>query len=256
MSGNPLVVEARGKADEVDRHLRRFFETVDRTLSWVPAPLKWVIEQVEELFRTVNVRIAEFWDRVNQLFEQPGDSDRLKQVGAEWADKVGNVLGEIAGTIGLDKMKTNVAWTGKAARAYAATVPPQAAGLNAVKDVSNQMRSSLVSLANSIDAFWIAIGVALATFVVAAIGAVAAACTIVGTPAAVGAIAGGLAVAVGIIGATVVALESHTNTIEVEQQNIAQKIRDIGTEWTMPNTADMSDASVADGDGSDWRVDR
>ncbi|CCH32432.1 hypothetical protein ABZ816_24150 [Actinosynnema sp. NPDC047251] len=256
MSGNPLVVEARGKADEVDRILRRFFETVNRTLSWVPAPLRWVVEQVEELFRQVNAKISEFWARVDQLFRQPGDSDRLNQVAEEWSDKVGNVLGDIAGTIGLDKMQTNVAWTGKAARAYAATVPPQAAGLNAVKDVSNQMRSSLVSLANSIDAFWIAIGVALATLVVSAIAAVAAACTVVGAPAAIGAIAGGLAVAIGIIGATVMALESHTNTIEAEQQNIAQKIRDIGTEWTMPNTADMSDASVTDGDGSDWSLER
>jgi len=255
MSGNPLVMEARSKADEVDRDLRRFFETVNRTLSWVPAPLKWVIERVEDLFRTVNVKIAEFWDRVNQLFEQPGDSDRLKQVGAEWADKVGNVLGDIAGTIGLDKMRTNVEWSGKAARAYTATVPPQASGLNAVKDVSNQMRSSLISLANSIDAFWMAIGVALATFAVSVIGAVAAACTIVGTPAAVAAIATGLTVAIGLIGATVVALESHTNTIEAEQLNIAQKIRDIGTDWTMPNVADMSDAGVTDGDGTDWKLD-
>jgi hypothetical protein len=254
MSSNPLVVQARSKADDVDRNLRRFFETVNRTLSWVPAPLKWVIERVEDLFRTVNVKIAEFWDRVTQLFEQPGDSDRLKQVGTEWVEKVGNVLGDVAGTIGLDKMRTNVEWSGKASRAYAATVPPQSAGLNAVKDVTNQMRSSLNSLANSIDAFWIAIGVALATFVVSAIGAVAGACTIVGTPAAVAAVATGLTIAIGIIGATIMALEAHINTIETEQLNIAQKIHDIGTEWAMPNVRDMSDASVTDGDGSDWKL--
>jgi len=125
---------------------------------------------------------------------------------------------------------------GRAARAYSATVPPQPQGLNSVKDVANQMRASLNSLANSIDAFWIAMGVALATFVVAAV-------------------AGGLAAAIGIIGATIMALESHTNTIETEQNAIMQKIHDIGREWTMPNVGDMSDASVTDGDGSDWKVD-
>jgi hypothetical protein len=97
-----------------------------------------------------------------------------------------------------------------------------------VKDVANQMRASLNSLANSIDAFWIAMGVALATFVVSAIG---------------------------IIGATIMALESHTNTIETEQNAIMRKIHDIGREWTMPNVGDMSDAGVTDGDGSDWKVD-
>jgi uncharacterized protein YukE len=253
---NPLVVQAKSKADEVDRNLRRFFEVVNATLSWVPGPLKWIIEKVEEGFRVVNVKIAEFWDRVNQLFDQPGDSDRLRQVGTGWVEQVGNKLGDIAGTITLDKMRTNVEWEGRAARAYTATVPPQSQGLNSVKDVANQMRASLNSLANSIDAFWIAMGVALATFVVSAIGAIAAACTVVGTPAAVAAIAGGLTVAIGIIGATVMALESHTNTIETEQNAIMQKIHDIGREWTMPNVGDMSDASVTDGDGSDWKVDK
>ncbi|SEQ62215.1 hypothetical protein SAMN05216188_10459 [Lentzea xinjiangensis] len=131
-------------------------------------------------------------------------------------------------------------------------MPPQAQGLNAVKDVANQPRASLNSLASSIDAFWIAMGVAFATFVVSAVGAIAAACTVVGTPAA---IAGGLTVAIGIVGATIMALESHTNTIETEQNAITQKIHGIGREWTMPNVGDMSDASVADGDGSDWKAD-
>ncbi|MFD4643237.1 hypothetical protein ACFWN2_38430 [Lentzea sp. NPDC058436] len=252
---NPLVVQAKGNADEIDRAIRRFFDVINSTLSWVPAPLKWVIEKVQDGIRVVNVRIAEFWERVNQLFEQPGDSDRLRQVGTGWVEQVGNKLGDIAGTITLEKMRTNVEWEGRAARAYTATVPPQSQGLNQVKDVANQMRASLNSLANSIDAFWIAMGVALATFVVAAVGAIAAACTVVGTPAAVAAIAGGLAVAIGIIGATIMALESHTNTIETEQNAIVQKIHDIGREWTMPNTADMSDASVTDGDGSDWKID-
>lgn len=252
---NPLVVQAKSKADDVDRNIKRFFDVVNSTLSWVPGPLRWVIEKVEDAIRWCNVKIAEFWDRVNQLFEQPGDSDRLRQVGTEWVEKVGNKLGDVAGTISLDKMRTNVEWSGKAARAYSATVPPQAEGLNAVKDVANQMRASLNSLANSIDSFWIAIGVAIATFVVAVIGAIAAACTIVGTPAAVGALAAGAAAAIGIVGATIMALESHTNTIETEQNAIKQKITDIGREWNMPNVGEMSDASVKDGDGSDWKVD-
>jgi hypothetical protein len=233
---NPLVVQAKEKVDDVDRNIKRFFDVVNSTLSWVPAPLQWVIDKVEEGMRWLNQKIVEFWERVNQLFEQPGDSDRLRQVGTGWVEQVGNKLGDIAGTITLDKMRTNVEWEGRAARAYSATVPPQSQGLNSVKDVANQMRASLNSLANSIDAFWIAMGVALATFVVAAV-------------------AGGLAAAIGIIGATIMALESHTNTIETEQNAIMQKIHDIGREWTMPNVGDMSDASVTDGDGSDWKVD-
>jgi uncharacterized membrane protein YccF (DUF307 family) len=135
-------------------------------------------------------------------------------------------------------------------------VPPQAAGLNAIKDIAGQMRTSLNSLANSIDAFWIAIGFALAGFAVAALGAVAAAFTVVGAPAAIAALLTAAGVATALVGAAVVALNSHVNTIEVEQAAIQQKVRDLGSTWAMPNTADMADASVTDGDGSDWRPGR
>ena len=63
-----------------------------------------------------------------------------------------------------------------------------------------------------------------------------------------------MTVAIGIMGATIMALESHTNTIETEQNAIMQKIHDVGRDWTMPNVGDMGDAGVADGDGSGWRV--
>ncbi|GGP73420.1 hypothetical protein [Saccharothrix coeruleofusca] len=59
--------------------------------------------------------------------------------------------------------------------------------------------------------------------------------------------------ATGAVAAATAALEAHTNTIETEQAAIRQRIRDLGSDWSMPNTADMADASVSDGDGSDWR---
>ncbi|HUQ59543.1 hypothetical protein [Lentzea sp.] len=241
---NALALQAAEKVEAVDRDLERFFDVVNATLTWVPPPLRPMIDQIEEDVRWLTGRIAEFRDRVSQVCRQTGDPDRLRQVGTGWVEQVGDVLGDIAGTLTLDKMRTNVEWEGRAARAYAAAVPPQPQGLTAVKDVANQMRASLNTLANSIDAFWISMIVALTTFAVAAAGAIAAACTVVGIPAAIGAVAGGLTVVIGIIGAAVMALESHTNTIETEQNAIMQKIHDIGREWTMPVV------------GSDWEAGR
>jgi uncharacterized protein YukE len=239
---NPLVLQAQEKANEVDRDIKRFFDVVNATLTWVPPPLRLMVDQIEQDLRWLTEKIAEFRDRVSQFWNQLGDSDRLRQAGTGWVEQVGDVLGDIAGTLTLDKMRTNVEWEGRAARAYTATVPPQSQGLTAVKDVANQMRASLNSLANSIDAFWISMIVALTTFAVAAVGAIFAAVTVVGIPAAIGALAGGLTAVIGIIGATVMALESHTNTIETEQNAIMQKVHDIGREWTMPAV------------GSDWRA--
>ncbi len=250
---NPLVQEANKKSQEIDENVKKFFEQVNSVLSWVPSPLEYLVDPIIRGMQLLNEKMQELWDRIKLLWEQPGDSDRLKQVGEQWVSQVGNVLGDIAGTIGLDKLRTTIEWEGRAARAYQATVPPQAAGLNSVKDIAGQLRSSLNSLANSIDMFWMAMGFALAGLVVGIAASVVAACTIAGIPAAITFIVGTLAATMTVIAATVMALESHVNTIQTEQTAIRQKIHDLGSTWAMPNTADMADASVNDGDGSDWR---
>ncbi|MEU4741551.1 hypothetical protein AB0G02_13955 [Actinosynnema sp. NPDC023658] len=250
---NPLVQEAHRRSQEVDQHAGKFFDQVNSVMSWVPAPLEYLVDPIVRGMQLLNEKLRELWDRVKLLWEQPGDSDRLKQVGEQWVSQVGNALGDIAGTIGPDKLRTTIEWEGRAARAYQATVPPQAAGLNSVKDIAGQLRSSLNSLANSIDMFWMAMGFALAGLVVSIVGAVVAACTLVGIPAAITFIVGGVAATIGVIAATVMALESHVNTIETEQSALRQKIHDLGSTWAVPNTADLADASVVDGDGSDWR---
>ncbi|MFD1146339.1 hypothetical protein [Saccharothrix hoggarensis] len=250
---NPLVREAHRQTERIDQETRKFFEQVNSVMSWVPAPLEHLVDPILRNLALLDRKLREFWDRVNQLLEQPGDSDRLKQVGEQWVTRVGGALGDVTGTIGLDKLRTTIEWEGRAARVYQATVPPQAAGLNAIKDVAGQMRSSLTSLANSIDTFWIAMGLALAGFAIAIATAVAAAFTVVGIPAAIAVILTAVAGGFALITTTVLALESHVNTIEVEQAAIRQKVRDLGSTWAMPNTADLADASVTDGDGSDWR---
>lgn len=251
---NPLVQEAHQQTQRIDQETRAFFEQVNRVMSWVPAPLEHLVDPILRNLALLDKKLREFWDRVNQLWDQQGDSDRLKRVGDQWVSQVGDALGDVAGTIGLDKLRTTIEWEGRAARAYQATVPPQAAGLAAIKDIAGQMRSSLNSLANSIDMFWIAMGLAFAGFAVAIAGAVVAAFTVVGIPAAIGVILTAAAAGLGLVAATIMALESHVNTIEVEQAAIRQKLRDLGSTWTMPNTADLADASVTDGDGSDWRL--
>ncbi|MGM1059902.1 hypothetical protein [Saccharothrix sp. Mg75] len=67
------------------------------------------------------------------------------------------------------------------------------------------------------------------------------------------ALIGAAGVTISLISATIVAMESHINTIEVEQAAIRQKVRDLGSTWAMPNNGDMADASTADGAGSDRR---
>jgi len=250
---NPLVQQAGDKANELEEKIKEFFDAVNDVLSWVPDFLSDLIEPIQRGIDALNQKIQEFWDRVNLIREQPGDSDRLRQVGDQWANEIGNSAGDIAGTISLDKLKTNIDWTGKAAETYKATVPAQASGLNSVKDLANQMKSSLSSLANAIDNFWLAIKVAFVVFIAGAVAAIATACTVVGLPAA---IATAAAVSIGLVTTAIIAMQSFTQTIATEQGNITQKIHDDLGEWSKTNIDALGHASVNDRNGTNWHINR
>lgn len=251
---NPLTQQIDQKSREIDDNFRKFFSQVNGTLSWVPDALEYLVDPIIKSMNLLATATGDFWKWLEEQKAKCGDEDRLDEVGEQWVNKVGNVLGDIAGTIGLDKLRTNIEWTGRAARAYHDTVPPQAAGLNAIKDIANQMRASLNSLANSVEGFRLAMYFALGGFVVAGVAAIAGALSVVGIPAAIATIGAALGASISLIGAASMAMATHMNTIETEQMTIAQKIHDLGSSWARPNTRDMSDASVADGDSSDWRL--
>ncbi|WP_447006535.1 hypothetical protein ACRAKI_08690 [Saccharothrix isguenensis] len=250
---NPLVRQVEEERRDAEQNVKEFFDQVDRLLSWVPAPLEHMISPIVQGMRLLSEKVAELWDHVGHLIEQWGDPDRLKQVGEQWVAHVGNALGDIAGTVGLDKLRTTIEWEGRAARAYHSAASPQAAGLNAVKDIANQLRTSLTALANAIESFQLTMWFALGAFVIGAVGAVASACTVVGTPVGIAALSAACGAAIALIGAAVLAMKSQVNTIEAEQTAIMQKIHDLGSDWAMPDTGTMRDAGDKDGDGSDWR---
>jgi uncharacterized membrane protein YccF (DUF307 family) len=243
------------KIREASGTTRNFTAQIDSVLSWVPEPLAYLIEPIAKSMKLLALGIDDLVKFCIEQYDNCGDEDRLRAVGLEWVTRVGDVLGDIAGDIGLDKFQAPIEWTGRASRAYQLTVPPQAAGLNAVKDIANQMRSSLNSLANAVESFKVAIVLALLGYVVAATGAIAGAISVVGIPAAIAAGATALSVSLALVGSALVTMNSHVATVKTEQTNLQQKIDDLGKTWAVPNTGDMADASVADGDSSDWRPD-
>jgi len=252
---NPLIQQCEDKSREVEKEIQRLFDQVNRVLSHVPGVLEYLIRPIVDGMEALGKSVQEFWDRVNKVWDQPGDPDKLKEVGEQWVNHVGNALGDIADTIKLDQLRTNVEWTGRAARAYSATVPPQSEGLESIKDIAGQMRGSLTNLANAIENFWTAFWFTLAGLVVGIVIAIACACTVVGIPAAIVELAAILTASIAAVGAMIAAVEARNDTIDVEQTVIKQKIDDLGADWKMPNTKDMADASVADGDSSDWTLD-
>ncbi|CAM01164.1 hypothetical protein A8924_2251 [Saccharopolyspora erythraea NRRL 2338] len=250
---NALVQQAADRSQEIERAVDDFWEVVDELLSRVPDFLSYLVEPIQRGMEALARLLQDFWDRTNQLFEQPGDSDRLREISELWAGAVATPVGDVAGDITLSGLQAGVRWEGPAAEAYKALVPKQEEGLNGVEDVAMQIRQSLNNLANAIDAFWLAVLVALGVFVVGAVTAIATACTVVCTPGAIAAIATAAGVSVGLITTAVVAMNSYLDVIDTEQTDLRDKIRDLGDQWTR-SAHDLSDGSVSDGDSSDWRV--
>lgn len=248
------VAEINGKVKEVEKKIQEFFDKVNDSLSWVPSALEWVIEAVEDALKVFNEKLQEFWAEIRKFFEWMGDVPSLRIKADLWETKVSQPLGDVAGDIALNKLRAPIEWEGRAAEAYKGVVPSQADGLNGLKTLARQVQSSLDSLAGALTAFYVAIAVALATFIIGLVGAIAACATVVGTPIGAGEIAGVVGVVVGLITAATTAIVAFANSLTTEQTSLTQKIHDVGNTWPKSALDDLSDGSVSDGDGSDWRV--
>ncbi|OXM54292.1 hypothetical protein [Amycolatopsis alba] len=243
---NPVIDQSMEKLREIEEKIRELFDKVNDVLSWVPDVLSDLIEPVRRVMNALNGKMTEFWDAIKKFAVDRGDPAKLRQVAAEWSHQIGGVIGEIAGSVSLDKLKTNIEWSGKAAETYKATVPAQIAGLNSLKDLGLQIRNSLVNLANGLDSFWTQIYGTFAGLGIAVAAAAVSAITIVGLPAAIVILIGVIGAGIASIFTSISAVDSLTNSIGVEQAAIQDKVDSLGAAWPRTNTESMSHSS-------DWK---
>lgn len=237
-----VIDEAAQKADEIERKIQEFFDKVNDVISWVPWPFEDLIEPIERGMEQLRQKMQEFWDRLTDFLTNRGDPDKLKQFADEWRESIGNRIGEIAGDIKLENMRSNIEWEGRAAEAYKTIVPPQGEGLEAIKSLAVQINTSLKSLANGIEDFWTAILIAFGTFVIAIAAAIIGAATVVGIPAAIAAVLVAVGACLALITTAIISRDSVEDTIKAEQDTIAQGTHDIGTAWAKSRTS-MSNPS-------------
>ncbi len=243
---NPVIDQSREKLREIEDKIRELFDQVNSVMSWVPDVLSDLIEPVRRVMNELNQKVTELWDASKKFVADRGDPAKLRQVAAEWSERIGNSIGEIAGSVSLDKLKTNIEWSGKAAETYKATVPAQVAGLNSLKDLGLQIRNSLVNLANGLESFWIQIYGTLAGLAIATAAAVVSAISVVGIPAAVVILIGVIGAGLASIFTTISAVDSLTNSIGAEQAAILDKVTALGNTWPRTNTESMSHST-------DWK---
>lgn len=225
------IQEAQAKAGDIETKIEDFFGTVNSLLEHVPGFLEHLIEPIKQGLEKLKKKIQGFWDKINEFLENTGDPEKLKQYATTWRDKIGNPIGHIAETISEEKLETNTEWTGSGAEAYKAVIPSQKDGLDSIKDASTDLSSTLKELADGIEDFWIAMGIAFGSLVVGMASAAVEAATVVAIPGAIATAIGALGVAVGFIGDAIIQVKGIYDTIDNSQTDIGQDLKDMGDKW-------------------------
>jgi hypothetical protein len=185
-----------------------------------------------------------------------GDPSGLRATGAAWIAQVSAPVSRLVGVATPDVMRTDDSWTGVAADAYRAVLPAQQAALAAIATAGHDVDAALTDLAAAITRFWISLGTACLLMVVALGSALAAAGTVVGAPLAPAAALAGVGALVtagnaALSGLTELTLVTTARTAALERRLSDHTAFPAGV-W--PRSTVGTDASVTDGDGSDWEV--
>ncbi len=209
--------ETRATATDLRTKTQDFFRTVDEVLR-VPGPLPIdpaVIEAIRRGMQELSDKARELFATIDEFLSTAGDSDRLRQVAATWSE-VGNAVGATATSVSPDRVATGIEWSGSAAEAYRQVVPAQGAALARIKTVGVSTSTSLNALADAIDSFWLAVGLALAAAVVGIVSAAASAVGVVTLPAGIAVAAGALITCLGLVSAALLQTNAAMDRVDSE----------------------------------------
>lgn len=237
------IQEAVKKANEIDQKVQSFFDKVNDLLEWVPGFLSDLIRPILDGLAAIKRKFDEFWAPLKEQFDNFGNPPKLEEYSATWRETVANPIRTISDDVKLENMSTNIEWEGRGAEAYKTIVPPQSEGLADIKDLAVDISETLKELANGIEDFWIAIGIALGSLVIGMVAAIVEAATVVGIPAAIATIIAAIGVAFAAVTAAIVALKGIYDTLDTKQEAIQNGLNDLGDKWSkskhgMNNPAD------------------
>ncbi len=223
---------------------------VNRVLGILPGFLEG---PVKSAFRKCESKVGEVFDEITKLFSERGSASALRAAGQSWNEQVGYRASTQAGLLVKEALETDNEWTGDAADRYGEAVTAQGKALTQIKTITETLQTTLNEIASALTVFWIGIAVAFGGYVALMIGCIIGACTVVGTiPSLIAA----LGFSVAFLSAVATLSNNFANTLEEKKAKVAQQATMDGQfangNWP-PAVADkISDASVRDGDKSDW----
>ncbi|MGI5241371.1 hypothetical protein [Dactylosporangium sp. CA-139066] len=240
--------------EDVDGHARRVVDDCRRWLRLLGpagAALDRLAGQVEQA-------AGDAANLLESLLQRPGDPIALHKAAARWRVGVAAPAGARAATFTAEFARADDHWRGPAADAYLATLPPQHRALAETHEIAAAAADSLQESAAALLAFWAAAVPALTS--VSAELAAAAAMTAdpftapAGAALALAALAEGIAVVNGLTRALSEVLDRERRTQESQLARLADAAVFPGGRWPVAAAESLSDASLSDGDGTDWSL--
>ncbi len=223
---------------------------VNHVLSILPGFLEGPVKSACE---KCSSKVTEVFNEITKLFSERGSVSALRTVGESWNEQVGHRASTQAGLLTKEALETDNKWTGDAADRYGEAVTAQGKALTQIKTITDNLQTTLNEIASALNVFWVGIAVAFGAYVASMIGCIIGACTVVGT---VPSLIAALTFSVAFLSAVATLSNNFANTLDEKKAKIEQQSTMDGSlangNWP-PAVADkMSDASVRDGDKSDW----
>jgi hypothetical protein len=237
---------------------------VNATLSAVPSFLNFLVDDIVAQAEALLARLGELsrqlldWLAENVWPVIRGPSDLLR-VGNDWVTDVYSRVTDVAGQIELSETQLDDYWQGPAASTYLRTVTRQKNAATATTTAIHDTRSALHSLAFTLAALYIAIVAELISLIIGFMVGELEVGTVVGIPVglltAIASVVKAIAVGAGLFAAgkelTNGTKEKFTTLLELLNDSQAF---DHGA-WPI-GSADLADASLTDGDRSNWNYKR
>ncbi len=254
MSVDTAFEEACNKVDDLLQKLtdawNDIVDGVNHVLSILPGFLEGL---VKDAFNKVAAKVTQVFDDMQQLITERGSASAIRTAAASWNTEVGGRASTQAGLLTKEALETDNEWTGDAADRYGEAVTSQGRALTQIKTITDTLQTTLNEIASALKVFWVGIAIALGTYVALMIGCIIGAATVVAT---VPSLLAALGFSVAFLGAVVTLGNNFGNTLDEKKAKIDQQTTMDGSfangTWPAATADQMSDASVRDGDKSDW----
>jgi uncharacterized protein YukE len=234
MSVDTAFEEACNEVDDLLRKLTDAWNDIVDGVNTVLSILPGFLEgPVKGAFNSVSAKVSQVFDDMRQLITERGSASAIRTAAESWNTDVGGRASTQAGLLTKEALETDNEWTGDAADRYGEAVTSQGRALTQIKTITDTLQTTLNEIATALKVYWVAIAIAFGTYVALMIGCIIGAATVVATFST-----------------------NFANTLDEKKAKIDQQTTMDGAfangTWPPAAADQMSDASVRDGDKSDW----